>query len=357
MSTRFTKLAGAAFFAVTLVLPLLYYLVVNPIFTKPNTFEDGQGYLDSAQRLLATGSPYQDWQLAGPYGAVTATDTFRYPPPFAQFAALFVRTGTGSLLLATLVVTCFLAPLVLARSRREAALALWLGLAFVPNYIAAWEGQVTGLLTIAVAFALCEFPAAIWAGAALKVTPILALPAAIMRMPRMVAARAIVLLPLLAASVIVSPIAWAQFPAVLVNEFLGGTDYESLAPAGLARIAVLAVVGASLLASLALARRRWPLALYLAVAAGLLLPGFLPKYALPVLVPFLFVGFRDAQARLWSLLAFFPLSLPFTSFSAPVFVGLGLLGMSMWRLESESVDWRPPWGALRTRRSLRTTLS
>ena len=357
MRARVTHLASAAFFAATLVLPLLYYLVVNPIFTKPNTFEDGQGYLDSAQRLLATGSPYQDWQLTGPYGAVTAADTFRYPPPFAQLAALFVRTGTGSLLLVILVVTCFLAPLVLARSRREAALALWLGLAFVPNYIAAWEAQVTGLLTIAVAFALCEFPAAILAGAALKVTPILALPSALIRMPRTMVASAVVLLPFLAASVIASPVAWAQFPTVVVNEFLGGTDYESLALAGLARSAVLAVVGASLLASLILARRRWPLALYLAVAAGLLLPGFLPKYALPVVTPFLFVGLRDSQARLWSFLAFFPLSLPFTSFSAPVYVGLGLLGMSMWRLESESFDWRFPWAAVPARGSVRTTLS
>jgi hypothetical protein len=131
---------------------------------------------------------------------------------------------------------------------------------------------------------------------------------------------------------------------VVVNEFLGGADSAttSLAPTGLARYAVLAVVGASLLASVALARRRWPLALYLAVAAGLLGPGFLPKYALPVLVPFLFVGMRDPRARRWSFVAFFLLSLTFISFSEPVLVGLGLLGVSMWRLGSEAVDWRSP---------------
>lgn len=266
ISTRVTNLARAAFFAATLVLPFLFFLVVKPIFAAPNTFEDGQGYLASAQRLLATGSPYQDWQLAGPYGSVTSSDTFRYPPPFAQIAALFAQTGTGWLLLVILVATCFLAPLVLARSRRQVALALWLGLAFMPDWTAAWNGQVTGLLTIAVAFALCEFPAAIWAGVALKVTPILALPAAILRMPRAVVTSAVVLFPFLAASVIISPVAWAQFPTVLVNEFLGGTDHTSLAPAGLARYAVLAVVGVSLLASLpspAVAGRspsisRWP---------------------------------------------------------------------------------------------------
>ncbi len=340
MSSRVTTAARAAFFVLSLALPLLYFLVLNPIFTKPNTFEDGIGYLTSATRLMATGSPYQDWQLAGPYGAVTPSDTFRYPPPFAQVAEVFVLTGTEWLFVGALVATSFLAALVLARSLRDAALAVWLGLAFFPDYYAAWEGQVTGLLAFAVAFALSGSAIAIWAGAVLKVTPVLALPAAFVRMPRAVVLSGAVLLPLLAASVVVSPVAWWQFPTVLVNQFLGGADYETLAPTGVWRYAALAVVVASLLASLVLAPSRWPLALYLAVVAGLLLPGFLPKYALPVLVPFLFVGLRDEGARPWSLLAFFPLALPFTSFSGPFFVGVGLLGVSMWRLGSGTVGGR-----------------
>ena len=92
MSARVINLARALFFAATLVLPLVYFAVVDPKFEQPNTFEDGQGYLTSGQRLLSTGTPYQDYQLAGPYGGETTSDTYRYPPPFAQIAALSVET-------------------------------------------------------------------------------------------------------------------------------------------------------------------------------------------------------------------------------------------------------------------------
>ena len=336
MTTGSIRFSRVAFFAATLVVTLLYVLVVDPMFTSPNTFEDGLGYLESGQRLLATGSPYQEWQLAGPYGSVTASSTYRYPPPFAQVAALFVLAGAGRIFLAILVGTCLLAPLVLARSRRQIALALWLGLAFMPNWIAAWEGQVTGLLAICIAFALSQSPTAIWAGAALKVSPILVMPAALRRMPRAVGVSTAVLLPLLVGSVILSPVAWTQFPVVLVNGFLGGADHQSLAPSGLARYAALGVVGALLVASMVLARRRWPLALYLAVVAGLLGPGFFPKYALPVLLPFLFIAMDSERARRWSFVAFLALAYPFTSFSVLVLVGMGLLGVAVWRLESET---------------------
>jgi hypothetical protein len=336
MITGIIRFARVAFFAGTLVATLLYVFVLDPMFTTPNTFEDGLGYLESGQRLLATGSPYQDWQLAGPYGSVTTSSTYRYPPPFAQVAALFVLAGADRIFLVILVGTCLLAPLVLARSRRQIALALWLGLAFMPDWIAAWEGQVTGLLTICIALALYESPTAIWAGAVLKVTPILAMPAALRRMPRAVGVSTAVLLPLLIGSVILSPVAWAQFPVVLVNGFLGGSDHQSLAPSGMARYAALGVVGALLVASVVLARHRWPMALYLAVVAGLLGPGFFPKYALPVLVPFLFIAMDSKRARRWSFVAFLGLAFPFTSFSVVVLVGMGLLGVAVWRLGSET---------------------
>ena len=341
LSARVSTVLLCAFLALTLAIPFVYYLVVHPIFTAPNTFEDGLGYLESGRRLIATGSPYQDWQLAGPYGAVTPSDTYRYPPPFAQVAAVFAQAGADRLFIGILVAACFLAPLVLARSRIEVALALWLGLAFVPDWIAAWEAQVSGLLTIAIALALSEVPAAIWAGAALKVTPILALPAAILRMPRRVARAALVLSPILLVSVLVSPLAWAQFPTALVNGFLGGTDHASLAPSGLGRYGALLIVGLCMVGSLALARRSWPIALYLAVVAGLLGPGFLPNYALPVLLPFFFIAIRDEAARPYAFLAFLPLSVPFTSFAVPALLGMGVLGVAMTRLGSDAPKWLP----------------
>lgn len=244
------------------------------------------------------------------------------------------------MLIGVIVLTNFLAGLVLARSRSQAALALWLGFAFLPDWFAAWEGQVSGLLAIAVAFALCEIPIAILAGATLKIIPIAALPAALARMPRTVLASVAVVLPFLAASVIASPTAWTQFPTVAVNEFLGSGDYESLAPHGFARYLILVVVIVAVVASVPLARKRWPLALYVAVVAGLLTPSFLPKYALTILVPFLFVGMSNARARLWAFAAFIPLALPVTSFSVPFFLGLGLLGVSMGRLKSTAFHWR-----------------
>src|SRR5215212_6838643 len=112
MDARLANAARVVFLAVTLALPVAYYLVLNPIFAAPNAFEDGRGYLVSAQRLITTGSPYQPWQLAGPYGAVTASDTYRYPPLFAQVAGVFVSTGAEWLFIGTTVATCFLAPLV-----------------------------------------------------------------------------------------------------------------------------------------------------------------------------------------------------------------------------------------------------
>lgn len=285
-------------------------------FMKPTVVvEDARAYFDAATRLLDSGSPYRAEELAGAIAPITK-GAYLYPPPLAQvltpLSLLPLPLVTGLWLV--LIVVCALAAAWLAAARlvgRDRALfAAFMAAAFWPALDTIWEGQVSSLLALATALALSTPQArrgalAIGTVTLMKLTSALALPAAWLALPGQRRLGVLLaLVGLLGMSLYLSPLAWSQWPTVLINQLAGGPAGSSLdmgfGPTG--RGISLCLAGALFLASLATARRRPAFALAAGLVAGLLVPAVLWYHYLVILLPFLVPLLLSKRTR-WTAIA------------------------------------------------------
>ena len=292
------------------------------IFGHPFAFgSDALAYLHAAERLTQTGSPYAPGQLNS-QSLVFINDAYLYPPTLAWLLVPFVAlagSGTPALLTwsaASLV--AFAASLCLGlgaakgslRSARSLAIVIAVGL-WTASSIGWPQGNVSVFLGLLVACALFCGPgaragAALMAAAIIKVTPIMALPAAMAAGGRRALAGAIVSgLVLIGIPFLLNPASWFDGARVVLNLNAGSAAFPlNLAPAawlawhlpGLAtfapivRLLSLLAAAACMVGSVLVARDRtrdsWPAALALGVAAWLLLGPQLWFHYLVVLAPF-----------------------------------------------------------------------
>ena len=286
---------------------------------------DFADYRAAAERLADTGSPYAPDMLAGPIDA-QGLDRYRYPPPFAQLlvplAGIALGAATWLWLLAQ--AACLLAAAWLAGEvgglPRSLERALWTGAAtawFLPVLDTLWKGNVSGLQALLVVL-LFAGPAssggALAANAALKLTPTVLAPMALLRGRRSAAAllggAAVILLP----SLLLAPGAWRDYAVVLANLLGGSADYASnLAPDALlrhafglgapwdaiVRVGALGLGIALLAVGWRWARRPdgWTGAVTAGVAATLLIPASLWYHYLAVLLPVVVVAWGRASGR------------------------------------------------------------
>lgn len=277
---------------------------------------DFHDYWLAGARVLHADIPYAPEMLAGPFSA-DGPDRYRYPPPFALVVAplsalppevaAWVWLGVS---VAGLVAGCYLAARAggaLGRIEWIVPLIVLVALAG-PVYESLRVGNVEGvqilLIGVALAGSTSFAGAAVGALGVLKVYPVIAWPAAVIRDPRgaargfaLVAVVLLVTAPLLTA-------AWGAYPAVLANQWLGAaaTDPGNLAlPAIVARIApdapvlssvaraaTVVVAAALFIVSILWARRPdgWAGALLAALMAGLLIPGTVWLHYLALVLPF-----------------------------------------------------------------------
>lgn len=251
-------LGALAAAAVVTVVATLKVLVAHP----EQFGLDLPSYVQGARRLVDSGTPYSPELHAGPLENISANIAigYFYPPPLAQ---LFVPiSGLPTPLLAwawTLsqaALLLILLPLVYRRfgGQRDGAhltAILLAAVAFGPNLIAAYIGNLSGWIAILIALMLVAGVPGLAASAAtamwLKLTPgVFAVGAIIDRSTR--SAAMVSCLAILAVSLIVSPSAWADWIAVLPSIVgLSEAPYTS----NLAPPHVLASTGLTSLAAVA----------------------------------------------------------------------------------------------------------
>lgn len=252
---------------------VLKVLVANP----EQLGLDLPSYVEGARRLVETGSPYSAELHAGPLENISTNIAigYLYPPPLAQ---LFVPIQSVPIdvlawawALAQAVLLLAVLPLVYRRyggdaHRRATVMILLAAVAFTPNLVALYIGNVTGWIAILVAVALIGAPSARAASVAaamwLKLTPgVYAVGALLDRSSRLPSLTAS--LVIMAVSVVLAPAAWADWIAVLPSivglteapftsnlapaHVLGSTGLPELA--AVSRIALPVVFGVLLLAS------------------------------------------------------------------------------------------------------------
>ncbi len=252
---------------------VLKVLVANP----EQLGLDLPSYLEGARRLVESGTPYSPELHAGPLGNVSSNIAigYFYPPPLAQLFVPILGVPMPMLAwawgLSQTLLLLILLPVVYRRFSGRApgmgVVAVLLGaVAFTPNLVALYIGNLSGWIAILIALMLVvEAPgraasaaAAMW----LKLTPgVFAAGALIDRSTR--SATLAACLAILAVSMVLSAAAWADWIAVLPSiAGLSEAPYTSnLAPAhvlasagfaGLAeitRIALPALFGVLLLVS------------------------------------------------------------------------------------------------------------
>ena len=310
-----------------LVLLVIGTSLMSMMLVTQASDEDGQFGIDFNAYYLAaerysSGDPiYTAELLSGPIHA-QGVDRYKYPPPFAQVLRPLAVLAPGEAALVWLIIQALavLAALWLGTgiggARASPERALWCGVAavfFLPVFDTLWKGNISGILALSsVMVALGGAAAGIGAaaGALLKSVPgTLVFPALAMDSR----ARVTVLVTLgigAAVSFVLAPAAWLDYPTVVRNLLSGTADFASnLAPATVAaglglpdlaidliRIAMLALVIASVIGSVLLARTRGglPAAALLAVIAMLLLPSSLWYHYLVILLPFAAIAWPRA---------------------------------------------------------------
>jgi hypothetical protein len=190
---------------------------------------DLTAYVEAARRLMESGTPYAPQLHAGPLENVGTNIpiAYLYPPPLAQLfvplSALPMPALAAGWALIQVILLAFLLPKVFARfggvPDRRHVLAIGLAvIAFHPNLVALWVGNVSAWVAIMIA-AMLVAPAAPRAAVAaaagwLKLTPGAFSVGAFLdpatRIPTLVAG-----LGILAVSVVLSPLAWTDWLAVL----------------------------------------------------------------------------------------------------------------------------------------------
>ena len=278
-------------------------------------------YVRAARAMAAGQSPYN---LDAVNAATYNEALYRYPPVLASLLIPFAHVNFNLLGLAycAALFTSLIAGLALALAAggwkptplRLAALmagCLW----FIPVWNMLWATNTEGFQVLAIGISLYAGGglvrgAASAVGIWIKVAPVLALPALVIRhgargIVGLIIASAIVVLP----SLLWAPRAWGDLLAVLTATASGGLDIGwNISPLSMVHAAgwtaletpmhlVLLTTAAGLVvASLVAARRLdgWPAALACATVAGLLVPTILWEHYLIVLLPFAAVAFPRA---------------------------------------------------------------
>ena len=323
LSTRFRLVVAALLWAIgVLVLAnVMARAALDPLGQYGIDFAD---YHRAAQRLAGGLSPYAPEMLEASVPA-QGQDRYRYPPLLAQSLVPTAGLPTAAVATGWLVVQAALvyASVWLAASAggapRTPERVLWTGTAatwFLPVFDTLWKGNVSALL--AFQFALLVVAgrrggAALASAVLLKLTPVLAVPAALARDRETRSGVLLGLALLLAVGIALAPAAWLDHLRVLPNLLGGRADYETnLAPASMLagfgggesvaatiRLATIAGVVAAVVASVVLAGRPggWPAAVVLAVLAGLGAPAALWYHYLVVLLPMAALAWPAAASR------------------------------------------------------------
>jgi hypothetical protein len=293
--------------------------VLSMVLLRLAQAPDGQFGIDfadyhvAAQRVVAGQSPYAPAMLRGPIDA-QGQDRYRYPPPFAQLlvplTALPAQAAASVWLAiqgAAVMAAVWLAGSV-GGAGRSVERVLWSAVAatyFLPVFDTLWKGNVSGIVALGVAMTAAGGlvgTTGAFGATVLKLVPVALVPAAVAQLTRRQLAGAVAVLAVfLAASVLISPDAWADYAVVLPNLLAGSADYaNNLAPGPLAATlgAPPALVTAARLLSLAAALLAAAISIWaawraanlpLAVAAGtfalLLLPSALWYHYLVVALP------------------------------------------------------------------------
>jgi alpha-1,2-mannosyltransferase len=256
---------------------------------------DLPSYIEGARRLVETGSPYSVELHAGPLENIASNIDvgYFYPPPLAQlFVPLILVPSellTWAWVLCPAILLAVLLPVVHRRfggseDRGVVVGVLLAAVAFTPNLVAVYIGNVSGWIAILVALLLIvQVPgraatavAAMW----LKLTPgVFALGAFVDRSTRVATVGAS--LAIFVVSLVLAPAAWRDWVDVLpAIAGLSEAPYTSnLAPshvfastgipalAGISRVAVPVLFGIMLVVS----ARKGNIGAWVAAAAGVYL--------------------------------------------------------------------------------------
>jgi alpha-1,2-mannosyltransferase len=220
-------------------------------------------YVEAAKRLVASGTPYAPELHAGPLvnNSINIPNAYLYPPPLAQ---LFVPLSVLPMPVLAAVWAAAQAVLLLAlvwavyvrfggvSDRRHLVAILLAVIAFHPNLVAIYVGNVSGWLAIGVACMLLASatPRAVVAGAGLwlKLTPgVFTVGAFFDRSTRVATTVAVVVIA--GVSIALAPTAWADWVAVFPS--VSGFYAQVPLTANLAPSHALSSAGLSLLADLA----------------------------------------------------------------------------------------------------------
>lgn len=239
-------IAFVAFLAAAAAVSLISVLKV--LIANPEQFaQDLSSYMEGARRLVETGSPYSAELHAGPLENIRSNIAvgYLYPPPLAQLFVPILPVPIAVLAwgwaIAQSLLMLTVLPVVYRRygghtDRRASVMIVLAAVAFTPNLVALYIGNVTGWIAILVALALIATPRARAASVVvamwLKLTPGVYAVGAFLdrstRMPTVVAS-----LVILAVSLALSPAAWTDWVAVLPS-IVGLTEApftSNLAPA------------------------------------------------------------------------------------------------------------------------------
>jgi len=310
------------------VLALIASVKLWEYAAQPGSFVgyDLVAYINAAQRLMSTGSPYSAQVLAGPVANIpdNVPIGYFYPPPVAQLfvplAGVPYQTVAAAWIVLQLAAAAVVLPRVIpvgALGRRLLIVGL-VGLASQPFQMALLGGNVSGWLAIAVGAMLVASAPGAGAVAAVatlvKLTPIPLLVTAVAARPsRTVAVATIV--AICGVSALLNLQAWVDWVAVLPNILRNemSTGGSNLSPAhlvvdlglrGLAGVVELAVAGGFAIWALAYARidrELSPRAVSVAIAATTFASSTMWDHYLAVFVPLtLFWWFRvGVRRRLW----------------------------------------------------------
>jgi len=352
-------LAGVA------IIMYLIYLASGPRTTEPGSryfAVDFEQYWQAAGRLLHGLSPYDPQLLSGP----VASDVilYRYPPLLAflliPLSGLdYIAAGwIWVILSATALAGGLILALRAGGSNLSARHLVWLGAAvvwFLPTLDALWKGNLEGIQVLLIALTLAgganSRAGAIIVQAWLKVSPVMLVPALLVRDPKrglawLLGGSIVLCLPIF----ILAPDSFRQLPAMIINSAGGGSALSyNLAPSSwlvlmtgsdalgtMARMATL-LVAAVLVGLSAWSARRpagWAAAILMGSVAGLLMPGTIWEHYLLILLPFgAYAWPRLGAKQKWLLFA------GGTLISVGVLPGLAFAGATIFVLVVLAALW------------------
>ena len=320
-SSRFRTIVAFGLVVTGVALYVVYYQATRGGY--PPWLFDFEAYLQAANRIVTTGTPYTSAMLAAPVDAV-CDGCYLYPPVLAQalvpltvlpptvaniaWFAITEAMAIGSVWLATGI----------GGASRSWERFLWstvAALSFTPVFHSNYYGNMGSVLALLVTLVAMGGAAAGVAsalGLVLKLSPGGLVPATLAQGRGSRRAFVVTFVVALPVSFLLSPQAWLDYATVLPNMLAGSTAYPfNLAPAnaaldaGLPSTVVSAVRLASILAGVALivlsmwlARKPsgMPAAALAGTVAMLLIPSTLWAHYLVVLLPFAAMAWPGANA-------------------------------------------------------------